>query len=276
VKTIACIIARTESRRLPGKALIEINGLKMIEYLIRKIKRSNQIDQIYLCTSTEKSDEILLQIAEKNGIKGFAGSLNSVIDRMLKVAEKEKADHLVRITGDNIFTDEVYIDLMIKHHLKNNSDYTRTEHLPIGITAEVIKHSALKKCFEMMDPDYSEYLFLYLFQPKIFDCQVLIPEASHRHPNWLLTVDTPADLARVKSIIHRRREPINYSEILNICTSKTIADLEIKPADSIKFPAGINISYQAFLIEKMHRIKQAKKVRLKANDYQQNLGKLKP
>lgn len=271
MKNVACIIARTESKRLPQKALLDINGLKMIEYIIQKVKKAKLIDEIYVCTSTEDSDKVLLEIAKKNGIKAYAGSLNSVIDRILDVAKIENADNLIRITGDNIFTDEVYIDLMLKHHIENKTDYTRTEHLPIGITAEIISYPALKKCYSLMDPNYSEYLYLYIFQPTIFNCQVLIPSTQHQNPNWLLTVDTPQDLQRVKAIIQDRKEPLNYNEIIEICENQQISDLEIQFSDNIKLPGGIYLTYDAFVKEKKNRINQASSITVNIDDYNNEL-----
>lgn len=271
MKNIACIIARTESKRLPQKALLDINGLKMIEYIIQKVKRAKLIDEIYLCTTTEKSDKVLLELAEKNGIKSYAGSLNSVIDRMLEVAEIENADNLIRITGDNIFTDEVYLDLMLKHHLENKVDYTRTEYLPIGVTAEIISYPALKKCYSLMDTNYSEYLYLYIFQPNIFNCQILIPDTKHQNPNWLLTLDTPQDLKRIKSIIQDKKEPLNYKDIIEICENQQIPDLEIQFSDNIKLPGGVYLTYDAFVREKNNRINQALKIIVNIDDYYNEL-----
>ena len=107
--TIACIIARTNSTRLPKKVLKKINDEMLIEFLIKKIKRAKNIDSIYLCTSIDKTDKILLEIAESHGIKSYAGSRDKVIERMLKVGEKENANNLIRITGDNVFCDEIFI-----------------------------------------------------------------------------------------------------------------------------------------------------------------------
>ena len=273
MKNVACIIARTESKRLPQKAIIDINGLRMIEYIIQKVKKSKLIDEIYVCTSTEESDKVLLDIAKKNGVKSYAGSLNSVIDRMLDVAEIEKADNLIRITGDNIFTDEVYIDLMLNYHLENKVDYTRTEYLPIGLTAEIIKYKALKDCYTLMDPNYSEYLYLYIFQPSIFKCQVLIPNQKHQNPNWLLTVDTPQDLERIQAIVRNSKDLLNYNEIIEACNNNEIPNLEIHFKDNIKLPGGVFLTYDAFVKEKENRIQQAMRVEISIDEYNIQLRK---
>jgi spore coat polysaccharide biosynthesis protein SpsF len=272
LKNVACIIVRTNSKRLSKKVLREINGIKLIEYIIKKIKRSKLVDEIYLCTSIDKDDEILIEIASKNNIKSFAGDRESVINRMLEVAKIENADNVVRITGDNIFTDEVYLDLMLKYHNKNNVDYTRTEYLPMGVTAEVIRTTALKRCYSLMDAKFSQYLLLYIFQPEKYNCQVLIPEDMHRHPDWSLTVDTPDDLRRTEEIIGKQNNIPNYIDILSICKNNKINHLYYKVSDNVKYPGGLMITYSAFRKEMEERIKKSKNIQLKKVEYLEALN----
>ena len=63
-KVVACIIARTNSTRLPKKVLRSVGSYVLIEYLAEKIKKSKLVDEIYLCTSTEENDKVLLDIAK--------------------------------------------------------------------------------------------------------------------------------------------------------------------------------------------------------------------
>jgi len=276
MKTVACIIARTSSTRLPKKVLREIRGIKLIEYIIKKIKRSLNVDEVYLCTSVDDNDKILLEIAEKNGIKSYAGSRDSIIERMLAVAEIEKADNVVRITGDNIFTDEVYLDLMIKYHLQNKADYTRTEYLPIGITSEIIKVEALKKCNKQMNPKESQYLLLYMFQPDEFKCLVLIPEKKHHEPTMTFTVDTPADFDRTELLIkHEKNSLLNIDDIFNICNSNLIPSTKYKLSGAIKFPANLTFSFKAFRTEMQMRVDKSEKIYLEENEYHKTFNLIK-
>ena len=99
-KVVACVIARTVSKRLPLKILRDLKpGLSMIDFLIQRIKSVDKIDEIYLCTSEEAVDDILADVVSRNGIKLYRGSADAVIERMLAVGDIEKADVLIRITG---------------------------------------------------------------------------------------------------------------------------------------------------------------------------------
>ncbi len=266
-KVVACIIARTNSTRLPQKVLLDVNGKKLIEYIINKLKRSTLIDQIYICTSTDPNDDILSVVAQENNVFCYQGSKFSILERLNAVCEKEKADHVVRITGDNIFCDETYIDIMVENHINNNSEFTRTEYLPLGVTAEIISHKALKKSLKFVPESFSEYLTLYLFDPDNFKCQIIIPEKSHRQPFWSLTVDTKDDYNKVLTIIKNTSGILNYSQILSICKKNNIENLETNSFSSIKFPASITMTYQAFRKEMELRIKKSSIVYLKDNEY---------
>ena len=260
MKNIACIIARTSSSRLKQKVLLDVNGRKLIEYIISKTKLARNIDDIYICTSTEPEDAILCEVAEKNGVKCFQGSLKAVIERMLAVAEIENADNLIRITGDNPFTDEVYIDLMLKYHIENNYEYTRTEYLPVGITAEVIQTKALKHCYGLINPNDSEYLMIYMFQPEQFKCQVLVPPERHQHADWSLTVDTEDDLNKIREIVKGSKGIIDYNTIVEICSKMPSEVMNIKPISNVKFPGGVLVTYSTCRHEMDLRIAKSKTV----------------
>lgn len=269
MKSVACIIARTNSSRLPKKVLRTINGRRMCECIIDKMKRVKNLDEIYLCTSVDPDDQILLDIAKENGIKGYAGSRDCVIDRMLDVGEKEAADSLIRITGDNIFTDEVYLDLMLEKHQQYDAEYTRTEYLPVGVTAEVMNYDALKRCRAAIDPKYSQYLMLYMFNPSRYRCLTLIPPKEHQRSDWSLTVDSPEDMQRTLEILNDRSSVPDYHEICRICKELNPEHLHYSPSGAVKFPAGVSISFDTYRVEMEKRITQSQQEEITLEMFQE-------
>ncbi|WP_082223189.1 cytidylyltransferase domain-containing protein, partial [Methanoculleus sp. MH98A] len=246
MKIIGCIIARTWSKRLPKKVLRDIHGKTMIEHLIDNIKKVPNIDDIYLCTSSHPDDRILLKIADNNGIIGYAGSEQSPIDRMLDVISTEKASHVVRITGDNVFTDAVFLKKMMEEVSKNNKiEYSRTEYLPLGLTAELMESDALKRCYYSLEPEKSEYLMLYMFNPQEYQCQVIIPEAALQAEFSSLTVDTYDDFERTRYIMDHLsdRSGIYYDDVLKLHHQKSIPHFEISQDMIVKLPDGKVSSY---------------------------------
>lgn len=265
--TVGCIVVRNTSRRLPGKALKHVGDTTLIQYLIRKLKRSTQLDMICLCTSTEVENDVLVRIASEERILSYRGDPVSVISRMLAVAERESASTLVRITGDNVFTDEVYMDLMLKKHHSTGADYTRVEELPQGVTAEAINVGALQRCNRMIPEEFSQYLMLYMFQPKDFVCQVLIPPIEHRRSQWSLTVDTPNDLERTNRIVDGSPVLLYYSDILEICEHKDIPYLFASQGGEIRLPAGVCMGYDVLRMEMKRRMEKSKCVPIELSEY---------
>lgn len=208
MRVVILLHARTTSTRLPKKVLTVIEGKLLIEHVIDRLKLAALPDFIVLCTTANDEDKVLVEIAKKNRIKWFAGNEDDVLDRLIKAAEKEKADIVVRASGEDPLTDPVYIDKAIEHHIKTNADYTKVEGLPKGVQTEIISLTALKKAHTLAaNPNMSEYMTLYFTTPSFFHVEILKAGEDVRRPNYRLTVDYPEDLILMKEIFKRLYKP---------------------------------------------------------------------
>lgn len=262
-KTVACIIARTVSTRLPLKVLRLVDEIhSMIEFIVKRIKQVKAIDEIYICTSVESVDDIMEDVAEETNVKLYRGSPDKVIERMLDVAEKEDADIVLRITGDNVFTSYEYIDKQIEAIVRHNLDYVRLVGVPIGATAEAMKVSALKDCMARMDPSVSEYLMLFMFEPEVYKCGILSP-LDKDYSLASLTVDTQVDLNRTKEILkqypNKEKLGITLKEILSVIDTHNIKGFYTSSTASatIKYPYGKVISIEEFANDMQRRKDQS-------------------
>ncbi|RTR32533.1 cytidylyltransferase domain-containing protein [Shewanella atlantica] len=261
MKVVSCIVARTTSNRLPLKVLRAVNPAhdkSMLDVIISKAKLSTLIDKIYLCTSEEPCDDILVDTAYRNDISLYRGASDAVIERLVSVAEIENADYVVRITGDNIFVAGEYLDEQIELCIDNQLDYCRLSGVPIGATAEVIKVTALKQLYEEMDVSVSEYLMLYIFNPERFRCGIL--KSSIDLSQYGITVDTPDDFELVKRILCHLGDSASALKLKNICRLfKDNKDIfkEI-PADThIKLPYDESMRFDEFLNNQKQRVERS-------------------
>jgi len=117
------ISVRSDSTRLPNKAVLKICGLSTIEYVIRNLKNSKFADKIILCTTLEESDDVLCEIAEKNGINFFRGSTEDKLERWRGACDKYGVDFFVNVDGDDLFFDFGLADLVFNQHNKNRADF---------------------------------------------------------------------------------------------------------------------------------------------------------
>lgn len=268
-KVVACIIARTVSKRLPLKVLRDFAPhISMLDFLIQSVKTQQVIDEIYLCTSAEPVDDILEDVAARNNIKIYRGAADEVIERLLSVGAIENADILIRITGDNPFTAVELIQTQVQFLLDKKLDYVRATDLPLGATAEVFTYDALRRCNQLMDPSVSEYLMLYLFEPRNFACGVI--EAYPKDLSaYSLTVDNPNDFIRSKNILAALHFDGNYR---NIRFENIVAILEndaidlpakiIGASGTVKFPFDKVITYQEFKADMERRVQQSAQLKL--------------
>jgi len=232
----------------------------MLDFMIQRLKLVEEIDGIYLCTSHEPVDDILEDVAARNEIKIYRGSPDAVIERIIAVGVAENADNVIRITGDNVFTTYEYLGQQIVIHNENNLDYTRIVDVPIGATAEVMKLTAVKECYDLIDPAISEYLLLYMFDPDRFHCGVLNIEGLKMCSDYTVTVDTNEDLQRTRNILsHYSKDPLKISlaEIIDIIDNFNIPDSKFKLSGNIKMPYGKEITFDEFQNDMNQRIRKS-------------------
>ena len=211
-KINAFIIVRLKSKRLKKKSLLKINGQTLLEHLIKRVKKINKLNKIILCTSLNKQDKILANIAKKNNIEVFRGDENDVLKRMFDCSKKFKSDHYLRITGDDILIDPMYAEKTIATHLDSNADYTDCKDIPSGTEVEIFSRKTIMNLYnQLKDRSGTEYLTNYIIDNREFfnisSCKIIQEHKS----NLRLTIDTLNDFKTVKSML----EDFKIQKILN-------------------------------------------------------------
>ena len=74
MRKIATVEARMSSSRLPGKVMLESAGKPMLGHLIRRLKAVESIDEIVVATTSNKTDDEIVNYAIKEGVNYFRGS----------------------------------------------------------------------------------------------------------------------------------------------------------------------------------------------------------
>jgi N,N'-diacetyllegionaminate synthase len=197
------------SKRLPKKALLELNGVPAIERCLLNTLASKYSAMTILATSTEADDVELKKHTLEDKVKFFTGSANDPALRMYDAAKLNGLDYIVRVTGDSPAISYELIDLLIESHIRNKVEFSYYKDAPLGARPEVISTKAIKKLKTLINTDgYSEYLSIYFKNnPEHFKLnEVLVPK-KYRFPQYRLNLDYPQDYELLKNI---------YEE-LNIC-----------------------------------------------------------
>ncbi|MCC6490909.1 MAG: NTP transferase domain-containing protein [Candidatus Hydrogenedentes bacterium] len=259
-KTVACILARMNSRRLPGKVLVPVEGVPMLERMVHRLRTARTVDEIVICTSSLPEDHILLEKADAWGVGGYAGSEENVLSRIMDVAERYSAALVLRVTGDNVLTCPATIDRMVPHHIASGAEYTRTNKLPLGATAEVLSVSMLDRLQSLLPHPNENHLMPFAYDPRHFHCEVLEAHPDVRRPHYGLTLDTPEDLARL-GWIHRECPAGKAGPTLERVVALLDKYPEICriPADApICWPGGATMTFSALLELMDERAAQAR------------------
>ena len=242
---VVTVAVRLHSTRLPGKALLPIEGKPAILHLLERLKRAAVPKAVVLCTSTHPDDQALKSVAEEAGVRFFAGSEDDVMQRFLDAADREQAEHVVRVTGDDLLVDPTYLDRLALHHIREGADYSCAPGLPKGTECEVIAVPALKKAKQLAeDSSWSEYMTWYLKVPEVFRVVEMPVEDSVRRPHYRLTMDYEQDLEVLRRVFahHSRTRP-------EMTVQDVVAFLDAHPeltqlnaqVPSKPLPAGLNV-----------------------------------
>lgn len=210
-KILAIIVARSESSRLPDKAIKNINDKPSITHLFERIKNAKDmgiVDTIAFCTTNLESDDKLVSIARDYPIKVYRGPVNDVLSRMM-IAIDDNQDHniAIRITGDDILIDSIYLKRTIDYHIHNNAHYTDAKSLPSGTEAEVFDTYILKLIHELsIDSSGSEYLTNYITNNiDQFETFSLPVDKNHKK-EYRLTLDTHEDYKVIKTLLENMKK----------------------------------------------------------------------
>ena len=191
MNVVAIVQARLGSTRLPNKVMKKICNYTMIELLIRRLQKSNEINKIVLATSDNPKDEILVNYIKKLGFECEVGNEDDVLSRYLNVATIHNADAIVRITGDCPLIDPLVVDNIIREFKTKNIDYisnTIKPTFPDGLDTEVFAFTALKRANEETKNKFDrEHVTPYIKKSKLFKIKNYENDKDYSHLRW--TVD---------------------------------------------------------------------------------------
>jgi len=199
-KTIAIVQARMGSTRLPGKALLQVQGKPLIGHLLERLSRSTLLDGIVLAIPESSVNDELAHLGETYGIQVFRGSELDVLDRYSAAAQTYPADAYVRVTGDCPLVDANLVDQIVGLFWNNQLDYARTGvTFPDGLDIEVFKALLLFDAANFARESYDrEHVTPFIRRRAAEHSDVL--EHDRDYSRLRLTVDEPEDFDVIESI----------------------------------------------------------------------------
>ncbi len=146
-KNLCIIQARMGATRLPGKVLMKVKGITLLQYEIDRARQAKKIDKIVIATSDKSADNKIENLFKKINIDCFRGSEDDVLDRYYQCSlQYPEYKNIIRITGDCPLIDPAVIDNVIMLFEKNEFDYASnvlSETFPDGMDVEIFTRNAL-------------------------------------------------------------------------------------------------------------------------------------
>lgn len=144
---LAIIQARMSSTRLPGKVMMEINGIPEIKFQIDRIRQS-KVESIVVATSVDPSDDVLAAYLDSLGVEVRRGPLNDVAGRYKQILDEINPTNFLRFTADCPFSMPSLINEMIDRFSSEQLDYLSNANpptFPDGLDVEIVKTSAFSR-----------------------------------------------------------------------------------------------------------------------------------
>jgi len=146
-KTVAIIPARYASTRLPGKALIEINGKPMVCWVAERAQAARNVDRVIVATDSQE----IVEAVSSRGIEVRLTDANhtSGTDRVAEVAATmPDAEIIVNVQGDEPLiapeTIEKAVDTMASEMSVNGGAGIVTTCEPIASLDELLNFNLVK------------------------------------------------------------------------------------------------------------------------------------
>jgi len=237
------------SSRLPGKVLLDLAGQPMLKRVVERTRRAKTIDRVVVATTTEPSDDPLVELCAQLGCACYRGSLYDVLDRYYQAARQFEANNIVRITADCPLIDPEVVDRTVRAFFGETTkddvllSVTKTgsnplnqqpahaqpydfvanrlplpwgRTYPIGLDTEVCTFTALETAWrEAREKHQREHVMPFLYD-NLTRFRVLLVNHPENFGTLRWTVDTAEDLEALRQIYARfpGRDDFSWLEVL--------------------------------------------------------------
>lgn len=222
-KIVATIEARMTSSRLPGKVLLPISGMPVLEMMVSRLKRSKYLDVICIATTTNTNDDPVEALAHKLGVECFRGSESDVLGRVLGAAQSVGADIIVEAMADSPFVDPELVDRGIEEFFAHDVDYAANcmkDTYAVGFEVQVFPTKVLAEVASATDDiidrtHVTYYIYQHPEKYRVYNWEA--PEELVA-PTFRMTLDEESDyhaICEVASALLPEHPDFTVKDVIN-------------------------------------------------------------
>lgn len=236
IKNIAAVvIARMDSARFPGKALVDLGGVSLAELVFARLARIRALRAVVLSTTARPCDDPLAESFASVGgtvIRCPPNDLDNVAARFIAAADLVGAEYALRVNGDSPFPSPALIldgaDMLASQPDLVTNLSPRT--YPYGVSVEWVRVDTLRAVLQQLDACDREH-FTQIFYDRTRDYQVRhLPSLDPSLANLHLTIDKPSDLEPIRRIVSQLGggRAASEAELPEILAALAASNTEIK------------------------------------------------
>jgi spore coat polysaccharide biosynthesis protein SpsF len=198
------------STRLPGKVLADLGGRPVLAFMLARLAGLD-VDNLLVATSVAQADDAVEDLATGMGVPVVRGSEQDVLARFAMVLDSFPATDVVRLTADCPLMDPALVVEALARHGQAGADYTSNtlvRTFPDGLDVEVVTAAALLEAArESTDPAEREHVTSFVYRrPERYRLTSFESGEDLGAERW--TLDTAADLERLRAIVDRLADPV--------------------------------------------------------------------
>ena len=203
--------------------LLDLKGRVLLGRVVDRVSQAEKVSKLVVATSDQQSDQPIAEFCLREGIRYARGSLMNVADRFRQIAESERAEAFVRISGDSPLLDPALVDRAIDSYDHGNWDLVTnvlTRTFPKGQSVEVVRSGAFFNiCKTLVTNDQREHVTKAFYEnPQDFRILNFTNDTDLGHVN--LCIDTREDLEKIGMVLDRvQNHPGGWQELATVYQS---------------------------------------------------------
>jgi len=211
LETLGIVQACFPSSRCRAIANRKLGGMPLLEWVVRRVTDSTQLDGVIVLANSEAEQESLQDLVPSD-VPILVSEKGDSLKRFARALEAFSAKSVVRIFGDNPFVDPALIDrLVITARSNPECDYVSycsrdgkpAILSPVGVFAEWFRCSALHRAAKSArEESERNHVTRYLYShPETFNIRLIPAPSAIDRDDVRLTVDMEEDWDHALAIV---------------------------------------------------------------------------
>lgn len=202
------------SSRLPGKALMDVGGRPLLDWVVHRARTVEGVDMVVVATSTHPDDLRIVSWCVENGVLFTIGPQEDVLARFVRAADAFYAHNILRVTADCPLLDPVLNSRIVDKLENTDAVYVSASTRSNGFVQEAFTNAALqlanKQAVELYDREHVVPWMIRHLRTRF------IPDGGLGAGRYC--VDTQEDLDRLRGLYRENLDlfELSASEIVRL------------------------------------------------------------